>query len=324
MRAEAQFLVRDAIDAEDLGRLRLFANADIDAVADVLSDCAISNLSRGEVVLAPGDTNQTLFLVVHGRLRVHLGSLDGDAVQWVQDGDAVGEISLIDEKPVTAYVVADMPTTVLEIDQAKFWSLVDASHAVARNMLVMVVERMRANNALVAEGMRLREDYNHQTNVDELTGLRNRRAIEELLRRQLLRSSMNHKPLAVMMVEIDEFDRFHREFGREARDHALFAVAQTLQEQVRPTDIVGRMEGDKFIILLPDCDDNGAAVVASRLREGVAETVVAMGDQSILPSVTISLGLAPMRGFERAEELLEEANHALMRAISAGRNEFSA
>jgi diguanylate cyclase (GGDEF)-like protein len=324
MKADAHLLVfRSAVDGEELAGLRLFADADLDAVAEIMRDCSMHVLRKDEVLLAPGRTNQTLYMVLKGRLRVHLGALDADTVQYIEAGDAVGEISLIDEKPTTAYVIADAATNVLAIDQRTFWALVNSSHAVARNMLLMVVERMRASNIVAAEGMRLREEYRRQTNVDDLTGLRNNRALTDLLRRQMLRSSMGRKSLTVLMADIDHLQDFNSEFGDAAGDQAVYGVSQVVQEQVRPTDIATRVDGGKFAVILPECDEVGAQIVAERIRTAVAEAVIVMNDQSILPSVTISIGIAEMQPFEKAEDLLENADKALARAKDKGCNVYS-
>ncbi len=299
------------VKPEDLAELRLLANADLKTAADLLQECSVQVLSKEEVLIMPDVTNQALYLVLNGRLRVHLDSPWSDPVQFIETGEAVGEMSLIGEKPTSAYVIADAPSKLLVIEQEVFWSLVYAEHAIARNMLLMVVERMRANNSLVAEGVRLREQYRRQTKVDTVTGLYNRRALEELLRRQLLRSSMNKKPLAVMMVEIDSLRRLNKEFGRTAGDHAIYTVAQMIQNRLRPTDIAARMEGGVFAMILPECNEAGAQAAANRLREGAAEILLEMKDGSILPPVAISIGIATMRPFEKANELLEAAEQAL-------------
>jgi diguanylate cyclase (GGDEF)-like protein len=322
MKAEHHLVVRrSAIEAEELAGLRLFASADMNLVTDLLQDCPLLTLRQDEVLLVPGMVNRNLYLLLRGRLRVHLESLDTEAVHHVEAGETVGEISAIDEKPTSAHVVADTTATVLAIDQSTFWSLVNASHAIARNMLLMVVERMRANNDKVAAGVRTAQ--RHQTNVDELTGLRNARALVDLLRRQMLRSSMGRKPVTVLMVDIDNFTRFNSDFGADAGDQAIHALAQTLQEQLRPTDIAARVTGEKFAVILPECDTAGARVVAARLRDAVAETVIVMSDESILPPVTISLGIAEARPFEQAEDVLSAAEQALMRAKVGGRNTYS-
>jgi diguanylate cyclase (GGDEF)-like protein len=324
MKADSHLLVlRSALDTEELAGLRLFADADLEAVAEILANCPMHVLRKDETLLVPGATNSHLYLVLHGRLRVQLGSVDAAPVRLVEAGEAVGEISLIDEKPTSAYVVADTAATVLALDQATFWSLVNASHAVARNMLLMVVERMRANNTRAAAGLRARDGYRHCANVDDLTGLRNLRALTDLLRRQMLRSSMNDQALALLTVDIDNFKGFNAEFGFAAGDQALQAVGQSLQDSLRPTDIVARIDGEKFAIVLPECDVNGAELVAARLREAVAETLIVMSDESILPPVTISIGIAEMGGCATAEEMLHASKQALARA-KRGRNSDAA
>ncbi|HKQ30627.1 MAG TPA: GGDEF domain-containing protein [Burkholderiales bacterium] len=324
MKADTHLLVfRSGIDGEELAGLRLFAGADLDAVAEVMQECSMHVLREDEVLLAPGVVNKTLYLVLKGRLRVHLEGLESETVHHVETGDAVGEISLIDEKLTTAYVVADTATSVVAIDQNTFWALVNSSHAVARNMLLMLVERMRNGNAIVSEGMKMREEYRRQANVDELTGLRNGRALIDLLRRQMLRSSMGRKPFTLLMVDIDHLHGFNEEFGEAAGNNAVFATAQTLQDEIRPTDIATRVAGGKFAVLLPECDEVGAQIVAERLRQAVTEAVIVMADESILPSVTVSIGVAEMKVFEKAEQLIESADGALMRAKEKGCNTFS-
>src|SRR6266566_1982849 len=295
MKAEAQIAPLDAVSMDALGGLRLFANADLAAVAALLRHCPVQTLRKDRLLLTPGMVNHTLYLVLNGRLRIHLDSPETDAVQHIEVGETVGEISLVDEKLTTAFVVADTTTLLMAIDHETFWSLVDTSHAVARNMLLLVVERMRANNSLVADGMRLREQSRRQTTVDPLTGLRNAHALGDLLRRQMLRSSMGRQPLSVLMIDVDRFTQFNHDFGQVGGDSALCAVARTLQDQLRPTDIVTRVDEEKFAVLLPESDENGARIVAERLRAAIAETVIEMADDSILPPVTISIGIAEMQ-----------------------------
>jgi diguanylate cyclase (GGDEF)-like protein len=162
--------------------------------------------------------------------------------------------------------------------------------------------------------------YKRHATTDELTGLYNRRWMQNLLRRHLLRSSMNRQRLAVLMVDVDRLKEFNADFGRAAGDHALFAVAQTLSHSVRPGDAVARFGGGQFLVLLPGTDLAGARVAAERVRAEVAEAVVMMSDESILPSVTVSVGMAQMSPFSSPESLLADAGAALERAKAAGRN----
>ncbi len=325
MKSDTQLTItlKNAIGREELAAMRLFADADLDAIAGLLRACPVYTLRKDEVLIVPGIVNQRLFLVVRGRLRVHLESLETDPIQIIETGEAAGEISLIDEKPATAYVVADSAANVISIDNDTFWALVNLAPVIAHNMLIMVVERVRANNALISEGMRLREQYHRQTKVDDLTGLRNKKAFEELLRRQLMRSSMGERPMSLMLVDIDDLSQYNADFGAGASDNALVAVAQTLQDQVRPTDLVARIANGTFAVILPDTNSTNARIAAARLCAAVAEAVVVMADESILPSVTVSIGIADRTQADKAEELITAAEKALEQSKTTGPGSFS-
>lgn len=301
----------------------LFANVEPEAIEGLLDSCPQRELAAGDVLLRPGEANRSLFVILEGRLRVHLDSPDNPPLVAFNAGESVGELSVIDHKPASAWVVADTGTTLLAIDQDRFWSLMHASHTVACNMLGILAQRLRQSDAAITAGQQLQQIYKRHATTDELTGLYNRRWMQNLLRRHLLRSSMNRQPLTVLMVDVDRLKEFNAEFGRVAGDHALFAVAQTLSHNVRPGDAVARFGGGQFLVLLPDTDMAGARVAAERVRTAVAEGVIMMSDESILPSVTVSIGLAQMSPFSSPESLLAEAGSALERAKAGGRNRLS-
>lgn len=311
------------VTSSPLSDTTLFANVEPEAIEGLLESCPQRMLAAGETLLRPGEANRTLFLILDGRLRVHLDSPDNPALALLEAGESVGELSIIDHKPVSAWVVADSAATLLAIDQERFWSLMHASHTLACNMLGILAQRLRQSDAAISAGQRLQQMYKRHATTDELTGLYNRRWMQNLLRRYLLRSSMNRQPLAVLMVDVDRLKEFNADFGRAAGDHALFAVAQTLSHSVRPGDAVARFGGGQFLVLLPGTDLVGARVAAERVRRAVAEAVVMMSDESILPSVTVSIGLAQMSAFSSPESLLADAGAALERAKAGGRNRLS-
>lgn len=304
-------------------RLALFANVEQEAIEGLLETCPRRDLAADDVLIRAGDTQRTLYLILAGRLRVHLESPDNPPLVVLEAGESVGELSVIDHKPASAWVVAETAATLLAIDQERFWSLVHASHAVACNMLGILAQRLRQSDAAISEGQRLQQMYKRHATTDELTGLYNRRWMQNLMRRHLLRSSMNRQALSVLLVDIDRLRDFNAEFGRAAGDHALFAVAQTLLHCMRPGDVVARFGGGHFLALLPGTDAAGARIAAERVRKAVADAVVTMSDESILPSVTVSIGVAQMKSFDTPEGLFASAGAALERAKAGGRNSLS-
>ena len=307
----------------DLERMPLFSGADLHSIEGLLDSCPVRELQAGEILIEAGKPNRTLYLLLSGRLRIHLDSLDSQPVCLLEVGESVGELSVIDQKPTSAFVAADAPSRVLEVDHDLFWALANASHAVASNMLITLAQRLRANNFAMTESMELQRLYKRHATIDQLTGLHNRRWLDDVLPRQTKRSSMNASPLSLMMVDIDHFKKFNDNFGHLAGDQVLYAVAQAMLKCVRPTDMLARFGGEEFVVMLTDTDMEGTKVVAERIRQGVASTIVKMGDERPLPSVTVSLGLAQMASFASVETLLAAADEALYRAKEKGRNCFS-
>lgn len=307
----------------DLERMSLFSGADLHSIEGLLDSCSVRALQAGEILIEAGKPNRTLYLLLSGRLRIHLASLDSQPVCLLEAGESVGELSVIDQKPTSAFVVADVPSRALEVDHDLFWALANASHAIASNMLITLAQRLRANNSAVSESLELQRLYKRHATIDQLTGLHNRRWLDDVLPRQVKRSVMSASLLSLMMIDVDHFKKFNDNFGHLAGDQVLYAVAQTMLKCVRPTDMLARFGGEEFVAILPDTDMEGARIVAERIRQGVANTIVKMADERSLPSVTVSLGLAQMAPSASVETLLTAADEALYRAKAKGRNCFS-
>ena len=152
--------------------------------------------------------------------------------------------------------------------------------------------------------------------TDALTGLPNRRAVQDTLKRMLAQSARTASPLAVVLIDLDHFKQINDTFGHEEGDAVLAAVGDVLSSQMRVSDFAGRNGGEEFVALLPDTGVEGALEVAEKLRIAIA-TIKLPG----LERVTASFGVAihPDAGGD-AETLLRLADRALYAAKNAGRN----
>lgn len=154
---------------------------------------------------------------------------------------------------------------------------------------------------------------------DPLTGVANRRHFNIELERELACGS--GMPLSLILIDVDYFKRFNDHYGHQTGDICLKEVAQVLNRSVRPsTDLVARYGGEEFVLLLPDTDSKAALCVAQRLQEGLASLKLEHLASDVAPWVTVSQGIASIRGDENANQLLERADQALYRAKTEGRN----
>jgi diguanylate cyclase (GGDEF)-like protein/PAS domain S-box-containing protein len=195
----------------------------------------------------------------------------------------------------------------------------------------------------------LEEQLRELATRDSLTGAANRRHFVELAQRERERSLRSGTPLSMCMFDADHFKNVNDQYGHVAGDHVLAAIAQAAGSVLRISDVLGRLGGEEFGILLPDTNLAGAVTLAERVREAVAAVELSTSDmppdssvhhmvdtgakapaadqantatQSI--SATISIGVAELRGDEPFESLLRRADRALYAAKDLGRNRVQA
>jgi two-component system chemotaxis response regulator CheY len=155
---------------------------------------------------------------------------------------------------------------------------------------------------------------------DALTGLFNRRAIEEHAEAEFKLSLRKERPFSVIMLDVDHFKSVNDRFGHASGDLALQQVAKVLTEHLRSYDRVGRWGGEEFILFLSDTLLKDATMVAERLRATIAETKITLDNGETL-TVHISLGVACSGGkFSSLAEMIDAADQALYKAKQTGRN----
>lgn len=305
----------------DLERMPLLSGASLPDLEAMLRNCPVRQLARGETLVAVGSENRNLFLVLSGRLGVHLAAANTPALLELGAGEAAGEISVIDRLPASAYLIAAEPTRVLVVDEELLWMLADASHAVASNLLRMLASRLRGGNKIIQREREQLELYKFQASIDALTGLFNRFWMERMLTRQMERARVGLEPLSTLMIDVDHFKEFNDRHGHVAGDGALRGVAAAMREAVRPTDLLARYGGEEFLVLLPGVQLETAGEVAERLRRAVSTAQLVHFDGSTLPSVTVSVGVAQMPTAETTPvQFVALADGALYDAKKAGRN----
>lgn len=308
------------LDRAILSKSRLFRNISLESIDYLLDACPVVDFPTGSDLLAPGKPNSNMYLVLAGRLSVHLGDKSYTPHVVFEAGDCAGEMSILDAKPVSAFVVAQENCRLMVIRQETLWALINTSHGVARNLLYVLSGRMRYDNEALVNSIKLQREYEHVASTDGLTGLHNRRWLNDAFNRQMNRCERNGHPCSIVMLDIDHFKQMNDRFGHLAGDRILCTVAQVLLNMLRPTDLVARYGGEEFALCLPETPLKGAWVIADRLRKAISNTPTPFEEGKLLPAVNVSLGVAAMQPGQRLESLLSAADSALYRAKTNGRN----
>ncbi len=181
------------------------------------------------------------------------------------------------------------------------------------------------NAALAIRNAQLFERMRELSTHDELTGLANRRLFRQQLLMEVDRARRFNKPLSLVAIDIDHFKHLNDRHGHPAGDAALRAVSELLAGSVRKVDMVARVGGEEFMILLPRADLSEASMVAEKLRTTVAAADLPSSRDQPTGQLTVSLGvseLEPTDG-EDGEALIRRADQALYASKHAGRNRVS-
>jgi diguanylate cyclase (GGDEF)-like protein/PAS domain S-box-containing protein len=194
---------------------------------------------------------------------------------------------------------------------------VETRSTISREQLAVTVA---GHIALALANLRLRESLRLQSIRDALTGLYNRRYLNEVLEREVRRAARGQRHLAVVLLDVDGFKGLNDTYGHEAGDTFLRELGAYLQKRVREEDVACRYGGDEFVIILTETSLETARRRARQLREGIKTLAVPHRGRYLTPP-TVSLGVAlyPDHGAS-ADELLRAADDALYRAKGRGRD----
>ena len=172
--------------------------------------------------------------------------------------------------------------------------------------------------------LKLRDALREMALRDGLTGLYNRRYLEDALNRELHRAERSGTPVSVVMIDIDQFKHFNDKYGHDAGDFVLSAVARAITKSIRPSDIACRYGGEELAVVLREADLECALERAEQMRLAIRDTNLTHLGQT-LPAPTASFGVAvyPANGTKPAD-LLKAADQALYRAKQDGRDRVCA
>lgn len=204
---------------------------------------------------------------------------------------------------------ATVRTQVLQRKQYAMWRKAEHYNGILTREME---ERARLQDALLL-----------QATTDSLTGLNNRRQYERLFGQEIARADRKGQSLALCIIDLDHFKQVNDTWGHSAGDLVLKAVAQLCRENFRTIDILGRLGGEEFVVLLPDTDLETARHIANRFIRTLATTPLSIGDRDV--NITATAGVVErLPGETMLESLVQRADAAMYQGKRAGRNQVVA
>jgi diguanylate cyclase (GGDEF)-like protein len=234
-------------------------------------------------------------------------------------------MAILEKAPRSATCRAVEPSAVFVLEAADFYRLMEEQPEIAikimNRMLDAAADRSIRTSEFLSDMVRWGDEARKRAVLDGLTGLFNRRFVEEALRDGLQKARAGGGPLSLIMLDLDHFRQINQHYGADTGDRAIRALVPVLRSVLRPDDVPARLGGDEFAILLPNTPGGEALRLAEAICAGVRELDFFAGLGGPLRRITTSQGIAsfPEHG-EELKSLWEAADRALYRAKEQGRD----
>jgi diguanylate cyclase (GGDEF)-like protein len=287
---------------------------------------------QGDAIFKEGDTGGEMFILLSGKLSA--SGIQSDGTQrWLFDicpGDFFGEMSIIAHEPRSATITAAENSVVMMLRSIDFFRIITYNPIIGYKILhtISIVQNQWLDQSAksYSDLIRWGEAARRRAITDEMTGLYNRRFLEESIKERFSNQSMNFRIMSLLMMDLDKIHGINERYGTRAGDLVITSASEIIRSCLRPGDIPARLSGDEFAVLLPDTDKNDAAKVAERIRENIEKQQVAVpaspgSDETVLINTRTSIGIALAPTHANTTEALEEtADTALRKAKELGRN----
>jgi diguanylate cyclase (GGDEF)-like protein len=248
----------------------------------------------------------------------------------ISPGDFLGEMSIIANEPRSMTIIANKDSDVMVLQGIDFYRIVFEHPVIGIKMLTAIGDMQNIwldqSSRHLKDLMRWGEAARRRAITDELTGLYNRRFLEESLKDRFEHGSVGFRKMSLMMMDLDKVHEINERYGPNVGDRVIITVADILRSLMRSGDISARLAGDEFAILLPDTDGGDAKRIAERVRETVSIQQISAslknGDHKKLPiniRTSIGIAVAPTHA-DNEKELVLIADRALRKAKDLGRN----
>jgi diguanylate cyclase (GGDEF)-like protein len=324
--------MKDSIGDPVIRKSPLFSGLsgqEFSAVAVFLDRCRVK---KGGTIFNEGDAGEDMFILLSGAVNAFASQSDGTQ-RWMFDikpGDFFGEMSVIAREPRSATLSAKEDTELMTLHGIDFYRIIFERPMIGVKILraIGAVQNQWLDQSSKSYNdlMRWGETARRRAITDELTGLYNRRFLEESIKNRFDHGSVGLRKMSLLMMDLDKVHAINEKYGFLSGDRVIIAVAGILRSCTRSGDIAARLSGDEFSVLLPDTEGSNAKIIADRIRQNVQDRQVEVfkspgSTENVSIDIRGSIGIAEAPTHAgTVEALIFAADGALRKAKNLGRN----
>ena len=309
-----------------LQRVDIFSTLDQDELTIVRRYLKDVDCGSDEAVFHQGDDGSDLYIVREGAVAIRVQASEGVEVDIAQlgEGDFFGDMALFEDAPRSATCAMNEGGQLFRLRKRDFFSLMadypETAIKVMSKMASITTGRLQSTSAFLTDLVQWGEGARRRAITDDLTGLHNRRYLDDALDEQLAQAKVSGDRFSLIMMDLDKFHAINDDYGQQFGDAVIAAVAPPVADSIGETDVAARYGGDEFVIILPARTAEESLEIAEQVRTSVERLQITAPDGKSV-SVTTSQGIAEYpRHAADVEALKELADKALYAAKEAGRN----
>jgi len=290
------------------------------------------HITKDETLFYEGDKGEDMFIHFSGTLSAYGTQSDGNKRKLfnVVTGEFFGEMSVIANTPRSVTITATEDSIAIKIKGSDFYRIIrdypTIGSKILRSISIVQNEWLDQSSKSVSDLVRWGETARRRAITDEMTGLYNRRFLEDTIKEHFNIQSTNSRIMSLLMMDLDKIHGINDRHGSKAGDIVITAAAEIIRSCLRQGDIPARLSGDEFAILLPDTDKKNAVKIAESIREKIENHQVEVpaapaSEEKVMIGTRTSIGIAIAPYHARTlEELEETSDIALRKAKELGRN----
>ena len=322
-----------AVLRETLNETLLFAELNEEEFKMVVGVLEPIFIKKGEPIFREGDAGKDMFILYSGNLKAYGTQSDGNQrllFELKHRGELFGEMAMVANEPRASTFIAAENSVVLMFRITDFYRIISQNPIIGFKILKAIIiiesQKLDQSSKSYSDLVRWGETARRRAITDEMTGLYNRRFLEDSIRERFSNQSTNLRTLSLLMIDLDKLHNVNARYGPQIGDRAIIVAANAIRSCLRPSDIPTRLAGDEFAVLLPDTTQKNAVNVAKRIRENIAKLRIDVpASQEIAKNVTLSIqasiGIATAPDHVNTSQgLIVAADSALKKAKELGRN----